>query len=1066
MTHIKSIRSLFLRALQSKSVYIVAAFALMLCAVGWSQSTAGSIDGIVTDQSGAVLPNATVTVTNESTGAVRVVVTNAAGVYSLPNLPPGNYRAAITATDFAALNTKLVVPINRTIRWDAALKTGNVSATITVTDAAAHIDTDTHELAETISAKEIENLPSDGLTLFSVLTYAANVAAYAGNDSNDIDYFHEQSNSLTIGGSIFGTTQYLQDGVTNVNMLTRTANYQPAIGAAQEVSIIRNGASARFDSPNVVNVIAKSGTNAFHGTLYEYLQNDAFNAIGEIKVKKAPVRYNQFGANFGGPILHNRLFFFFDYSGHRQHNTARSNNVVPTAAERMGDFSALSTTIYDPATYNPTTGAISPFPNNQIPAARITSFATKILAFFPAPTESAITGTNFQKILYSTVNFDSYLGRLDYTIGVHDRLYGAYMTSNPATVTQNIFTQPTFNSYYQTRAKNAYIEETHIVNPYMVNVFRVGYNRSVVFNEVEGVGTGGGPLSYGLTALADTPQSQWLPPNISFSTGGYAGWNPSVQGATQNLFQYSDELTFTHGRHTIFVGAELERIQFDGNWILNNNGRFIFNGQYTSNHALKQSGGNSVADLLLGFPDQALGSVGSTAAYFRQYNVMPYIQDDWRVTKKLTLNLGIRYDYFESPADKNGHSNIYDVATNTNHPGSFRQTYNNWAPRIGFAYSLSPTTSIRGGYGIYYAGIQYNELQFMMANPPNYHAESNLYTVAQAVPVEDTLIANPAVSSNAPYTEALYMPTPYVQERNLSIEQSFGNHIVAEVDYVGSNAFHSMRRINANQAYLPADPKNPASLAARRPYQWVGDVLEATNSGYANYNGLEGTVRGNFANESSVFANAVFSKSLDDASSEQDVPQNLYNLGSEYARSSFNRTYVVKVGGQTQVPIIGRHNTLIRTNNGLLNGAFGGWLVSGVVQVLSGLPMTVTTSDVSNTGAYHGGRANRSCNAMNFPGRSQKEWFNKACYSQPLVYTFGSAPRNDLTGPKFTSTSLSLFKTFPFGETRSVIFRVDAFDPFNESWNTNPTLTLTSPSFGVAGIGGARRLQLSLHAAF
>ncbi len=153
----------------------------------------------------------------------------------------------------------------------------------------------------------------------------------------------------------------------------------------------------------------------------------------------------------------------------------------------------------------------------------------------------------------------------------------------------------------------------------------------------------------------------------------------------------------------------------------------------------------------------------------------------------------------------------------------------------------------------------------------------------------------------------------------------------------------------------------------------------------------------------------------------------------------------MKVGGQTQIPIIGRHNTLIRTNNGLLNGAFGGWLVSGVVQVFRGLPMTVTTSDVSNTGAFHGGRANRSCNAMNFPGRSQKEWFNTACYSQPAVYQFGSAPRNDLIGPKVTSTALSLFKTFPFGETRSVIFRVDAFDPFNESWNTNPTLTLNEP---------------------
>jgi len=222
-----------------------------------------------------------------------------------------------------------------------------------------------------------------------------------------------------------------------------------------------------------------------------------------------------------------------------------------------------------------------------------------------------------------------------------------------------------------------------------------------------------------------------------------------------------------------------------------------------------------------------------------------------------------------------------------------------------------------------------------------------------------------------------------------------------------------MRRINANQAYLPADPSSPASLQARRPYQWVGDVLEATDSGYANYNGVEGSVRGNFGNKSSVFASAIYSKALDDASSEQDVPQDLHNLSAEYGRSSFNRTYVFKVGGQTQIPILGRHDAIIRTNNGFLNTAFGGWMVSGVVQVLSGLPLTVTASDLSNTGAFRPARANRSCNAYNIQ-RTQQQWFNKACYSQPLVYQFGSEPRNDLIGPKSTSTSMSLFKSFLF----------------------------------------------------
>lgn len=1054
--------NLFLRIPRSKSLYTVIAFALVLCAVGWGQSTAGSIGGIVTDQSGAVLPNATVTVANKSTGVVRTVVTNAAGVYTVPNLPPGNYHAAATANGFAALNTELVVPINRAVRWDAALKTGSVNTTISVTDAAAQIETDTHQLDETIGAKQIENLPSDGRTLFSVLTYSTSVSGYPGNDSNDIDYFHEQSNSLTIGGTVFGTTQYSQDGVTNVNMLTRTANYQPSIEAAQEVSIIHNGASARFDSPNVVNVVTKSGTNAFHGRLYDFFRNDALDAIGEVKVKKPPLRYNQFGGNIGGPIFHNRFFFFFDYAGLRQRNSSRSNAVVPTAAERNGDFSALSTPIYDPATYDPSTGSISQFPNNTIPASRISSFATRILSYYPLPTASAITGTNFQKVVGSTTSYDSYLGRLDYTIGNQDRIYGAYMSTNPITVSDNIWTVPIFNVEHQTDASNAYIEETHEFNPHMVNVFRVGYNRSKVFNTVAGVGTENFPQEFGLTALEGTPPSQWLPPTINVAAGGgYTGWNWSVQGATQNLFQYSDELTFTHGRQTIFAGVELDRIQFDGNWVLSNDGAFRFNGQYTSNHARNQSGGNSIADLLLGFPNDASGAIGSTVAAFRQYNVMPYIQDDWRVSKKLTINLGIRYDYYGSPADKNGHSNIYDITTNTNHPGTFRQNYNNWAPRIGFAYSLSPTTSIRGGYGIYYAGIQYNELQFLMANPPNFHAEHNTYTAAQAVPVTETITPNPTTSSNAPYTLALYMPTPYVQERNLSIEHGFGNHLVAEVAYAGSNALHLMRRINANQAYLPADPNNPASLQARQPYPWVSNVLEATNSAYGNYNAVEGSVRGNFGNRSSVFASAIYSKALDDGSSEQDVPQNLHNLRAEYGLSSFNRKYVVKVGGQTRISIIGQHDAFIHTSNGFLDETLGNWMLSGVVQVLSGLPFNVSASDLSNTGSFHPERANRSCDAMKFPGRSQREWFNTACYSQPQVYQFGSEPRNDLLTPRNTSTALSLFKTFPFGETRSVIFRVDAFDPFNESWLTKPNSTLSSPSFGVAGIGGARILQLS-----
>jgi Carboxypeptidase regulatory-like domain/TonB dependent receptor len=1067
MTQLKALRNLLLSALRSRTIHAIAAFTLMLCAVGWGQSTAGSIDGIVTDQSGAVLPNATVTVTNENTGVVQTVVTNAVGAYTLPNLPPGTYRAAIRANGFATINTELVVPINQIIRWDEALKTGTASTTIAVTDAAAQIETESHQLDTTIGARTIEDLPANGRTLFSTLIYSTNVNGYPGDDSNDVDYFHQQANSLQIGGSVFEVTDFLQDGVMNTNMLAQTANYQPDIEATQEVSVIRNGASARFDAANDVNVVTKSGTNTFHGSAYEFFENDALDAIGEIKAPIPPLHYNQFGGNIGGPILHNRLFFFFDYSGLQDRTSSLSTDIVPTAQEHNGDFSDLSTNIYDPSTYNPSTGSISPFPNNQIPTSEISNFGAMIVAYMPLPTPSSVSGKNFQKTLLTTDNYNSYLGRLDCSIGMKDSIYGAFMTTNPVTTSDTIFVVPIFNPETTSNATNAYMEETHVFNPHMVNLSRIGYNRSKIYNTEAGVGSADFPQEFGLTALAGTAPSQWLPPGFTFQSGGYAGENGSVQGATQNLFQYSDELTFTHGRQTIFAGAELDRIQFDGNWLLANDGGFDFNGQFTSNHALTSSGGNSVADLLLGFPHTAEGAIGTTIGGFRQYNVMPYIQDDWRISKKLTLNLGLRYDYYEAPAAKN--SNVYDYVTNTNHPGTYHQNYNDWAPRIGFAYSLRPTTGIRGGWGIYYAQDQYNELQFLVSNPPNVFLEDYTYTVAQAIPVVDTLTSTP--SGTSALTErslALLMPTPSVQERNLSIEQSVGSHTVVQIAYAGSNSLHLQRRIDGNQAYLPTNPSSPASEQDRRPYPWVGDVLEANDTAHGNYNALEGSVRGNYGEDSSLFASFIYSKALDDGTSEEDVPQNLYNLGPEYALSSFNRKYVMKVGGQALIPIVAQHDALFRTNSGFMNEAFGNWKLSGVIQVLSGFPFNESATNNADTGAYNPERANRSCNGNNFPGRSQKEWFNTACYSQPTAYQYGSEARDDLVGPRNTMTNLSLFKTFPFAETRSVIFRLDAFGALNHPLPDLPADSVAVPSTNgeITGFGGARVLQVSAKIAF
>ena len=379
------------------------------------QVTSGSIVGVVYDQSGAAIPNSTVTATDTATGASREVQTNSSGYYTILSLPPDPYKVTASATGFAVTSAQIVVALGQPANFDFHLNPGSTNQNVQVDAGSSQLELETteHQVGALVPSHNIENLPANGRNVFQTLQAATNVAPFQ-NAAGPVSNFKTTSNSLTIGGSASGTTSYLQDGVTNIAVLTKTANFQPPIEATQEVSIIQNGASARYDEPSVINVVTRGGTNGFHGRAYDYFQNDALNTVGYFKVPKPPLRYNQFGANIGGPIIRNKLFFFFDYSGLRESQGTTLFANVPTSAERQGDFQADSYTIYDPATYNKQAGTISPFPDNTIPAGEISSFAQKFLAYYPLPTGSVIAGDNYQKSVNNTTNYDSYLGRVDY----------------------------------------------------------------------------------------------------------------------------------------------------------------------------------------------------------------------------------------------------------------------------------------------------------------------------------------------------------------------------------------------------------------------------------------------------------------------------------------------------------------------------------------------------------------------------------------------------------------------------------------------------------------------------
>jgi len=1032
-----------------------------------AQYTAGSITGRVTDNSGAAVQKASVTATSEDTKTRRATDTESAGNYTLFGLQPGVYDVVVSATGFAQTHTQVTIETDHVAHWDASLKPGSMEQSISVDASAADMQIETSQLGSNVEASSLENLPSDGRNVFAALTSEQNVEPYtgAGNSRSDINFFAVTQNVLTIGGHAAGETSFLEDGVTNFNLLTKTANIQPTVEATQEVTIVRNGASARFDEPTVINVVTKGGGNKFHGRIYDFLRNDALNAYTKNNTEKTVQRYNQFGANIGGPLIKNRLFFFFDYAGSREYDVQVLEALVPTALERAGDFSKSGKTIYDPLTYNAKTGAIQAFSANKIPDDRITNFAKLFLSYMPLPGGSPISGDNLQERGNTSKTYDSYLGRIDYTIGLKDSIYGAYSTTSPVDFSPSWALDSIFDSLSTRGAKNAYIQETRVVSPSQLNVARVGFNRSVIYQTIDGVGKQNYSQAFGLTALNPAPQ-QWAPPIVYLSTHTSLGNATTPDGITQNLFQYADELSWTFGKHNLVFGGEVEQIQLNAAWTVYNNGLFHFSGQYTNNHKATASGGEDIADFLLGYAYNAEGAVGTTVGAFRQYNLAPYIQDDWHATNKLTLNLGLRYDYYGSPADLHNNAHVYDVATNTTHTGTFHQNYLSFAPRVGFAYAIHNNTVLHGAYGIYYALPLYNNYQFLLSNTPNYFLQNNTYTNTQLVPVTETFVSNPSSSSQSPFTTALVMPTPYVQQRNLSVQRAIGSRMTATVAYVGSASTHLQLRHNANQAVEPTDPSNPGTLQSRRPYSWIGDVLEAADIGYANYNGLEAQLQARFKSGTTFATNYVYSKALDVLTTEELTPLDGLHLSRDYGLSDFNDKHVFKANGVAPLPFgIGR--PYMSHSNWLMQGLFGGWNGSGVLFVRTGFPFYVTATDTSNTGSSHAQRADQVCDGITASQKSGKYWFNKSCFVQPATYRLGNERRNNMIGSRNTDINISLSKNFALNETRYLQFRSDFFHALNHPLPGAPNASTTAASNGqITSYSGARSIQLSLKIAF
>ena len=894
-------------------------------------------------------------------------------------------------------------------------------------------------------------------------------------------FFSTLSSSVMIGGEQNIHTDFLQDGVENINLMTQSANIVSSVEAAQEVTTLLSGSPARYGRPSVVNVTTRSGTNRFHGVAYDFLQNDALNARGYFATTRPPIRYNLFGGNLGGPLLKNKLFGFFDYSGLRNSNPSTATANVPTAAERgcldgsspFCDFTGTGYTLYDPASYSPGMGSsqtfLSEYGVNGIPASRASSFAKLWTRLYPLPNvPTEANGTDYVTNVSNQNTYDQYISRVDYTISPQQQLFGT-VAHIAGFQTYGTIVPGLFGTQFPNHSTNASLEYTYVLSPRLVNVARVGYNRNSYFISQEGVGSKNFASFYGINNLNAQP-SEYAPPTVGINGVSSFGTPYTPQGDVENRFQYADELDYTVGKHTLAIGAQFVRTQFQGTWSVNDNGNFGYNGFFTSQYVNgKQSSTNQgfgLADFVLGYPAAAQGAIGNGLANFRESSVIGYVQDDWKITPQLVLNLGVRYYFDNPPLALGGHSALVNLNTGISTPGTWHTNYNDWAPRIGFAWSIAKGMTVIGGYGIYYTSFPYNDLQFLVLVPPNHIYQQQNYTITNPTQIETSLLPASQVPLTATSSDSFnpVAKDPSVQEFNIGVEKSLARDVVATVSYAGSLSRHVGTWSYPNQTIAPA-PGSPTGVFTITPYPNIGAVNQWISEANGNYNALLAKITGSARGLRGTIGYA-YSKAMDLIDGDGNVLEKYNHPEYNYAVAGWDRPHQLTVSGVYQLPI-GPGATFLNYNNIFAREGLSGWQVGSVYRLASGQPVTIGANNDTDSPASGPMYANKVCDPRKNFKQTRAEWFNTACFTQPVVGTYGQGGRDAVRSPREDQVDLSVDKSFRIVEGQQLQFRAEAFNALNHTQLLISSESITAQGYGALNYAEPpRTLQVGLRYSF
>jgi hypothetical protein len=1048
--------------------------------VVFAQVPTATITGVAQDPSKTVVQGARITVTNTATHYNRSAVTGTNGEYRISGLPVGPYelRAEMQGFKTAAVSN-IILEVDQLARVDIGLELGQIAETVQVVGTTAPlVQPEDSQVGTVITNIQIVELPLNGRNFIQLNRLVPGVVP--GPHGNFFDNNTAQTDaSFSVNGQRIYANQFYIDGANTTQAQSQANSFSPPIDSIQEFKLQTSQYSAELGQGGAgqVNLVTKSGTNRFHGTAYEFVRNDFFDARNYFDppraVRKAtlghelpPYRQNQFGGVFGAPAMiprvyngKDRTFIFFSYEGLRVSQQQTATALIPTLAQRQGVLTGISGSVHDPLSGQP-------FPGNIIPPERINPVSRQLLPYYPEPNSSDPT----RNYISSSPSYtdSNYVGmRVDHRFSVTDNVMGRYQQQIKDL--QPFVLNPNFALFAHNNSYNSMVSETHVFGPGLINEIKLSYNKNT-FGQLTGHSYKDNIVEkLAILGLNQNPRDFGVP---GISISGYQGLGDSTTyEVPHQIYQVLDDVSWMRGRHALKFGADIQRQYYNFVETLTPNGSFSFNGQFS---------GNALADFLLGYPASVSRSISQFSPRYRRDWLHFFWQDDWRVSGRLTVNLGLRYEADKRPISLNDTIASFDPGTGqmvlpgqNGYPRSLKEGgLLDFGPRIGFAYRLTNDnkTVLRGGYGIFYQQMPTNEDVDLAINPPFITQNSVVSSISTpTIDFQDPFNVRNGASTSPVlvFGATRQFSDPYIQQWSLDVQRSLPGEILVEAAYLGNKGTRLPMLNWINQA-----TPGPGAVQARRPYPNFGTIYWIGPFAASSYHGLQLKAEKRFSHGLAFLVSYAFSKAVDDSSTAvigtgdgNANIQNAHNLRAEKALSlfdtrnqfSFNWVYELPFGAGRPVALRGVPNVIL-----------GGWEIDGITLLHSGQPLTVALG-TTNANVGDGTERPDQLRNPNLPASQQtvNRFFDTSAFAKAAPFTFGNAGRDTVIGPGYADVDFSAVKSFRFTEERRLQFRGEFFNALNHPNFFKPVATFTSPAFGsLTAAAFSRQIQFALKLVF